>query len=784
MGAGGYRCSDEVQKDLKDHGASGWKEPGSEPGGVAESGVGGEDTLCVNEDAGVYKFDYEGGLFYIGQTQRSICTASTNMYLADVKHVNNSAVCEHVTDKPTHSNNLDKPQVFTNASPEHWCAPPPELDVLQLPDDLLRNLTVPRRPSGTYESCIAYVVDPRALYVALSDYVDERSELVREGGALRMVKISQLMPVSSENERKEQIIKVREAILNIRSAEPVACSNGWKFNTEHYTTTLVTEFSLVCDQEWLPRTGNTLFWVGSIFGNIFFGWMSDRYGRRPTTLLMIFLEVPLAIAASFPSTYWTYIGLRVAGGLFFPALYQQPFILALELMPPNRRTYAGIVVGMLFAAGMCVLALLAYIIRDWFYLSLATSLPFLLLYGYYWIIPESPRWLVGRGRIAEAENVLRNIGRMNGIQLPRGFLLLLHKKIKEEEEAGLLNGHIVSFSDVLEKDESIDRRISNMLTFKPDLTKISEEEQTKGLERILALEVAEIVNKKMRKGSKDSNEESRFNTELHQKSTQTDPLKSPAGSFRRKSLQLVTKMFMKDEDDEENRKMDEQNSEGDGKASLMDIWRYPNIRKKFLLLTFDWVALGVVYNSLSYNSSNLGVDDYLAFFIGGAVELPSYFIAWRCMERFGRRWVLCVFMCVGGLACLCCGFVPESWPWITVSLAMIGRLFAASAFAVFYVLIGELLPTVLRAQAMGAASFISGLGLLACPYIVHLAVYSRALPLIIMGILSILGGITALFFPETLHQPLPQTLGDGELFGRDFKILSCVEKPKRVVIDD
>ncbi|KAI8432993.1 hypothetical protein MSG28_013875 [Choristoneura fumiferana] len=160
---------------------------------------------------------------------------------------------------------------------------------------------------------------------------------------------------------------------------------------------------------------------------------------------------------------------------------------------------------------------------------------------------------------------------------------------------------------------------------------------------------------------------------------------------------------------------------------------------------------------------------------GGAVELPSYFLAWRCMERFGRRWVLCIFSCVGGFACLCCLFVPEGLPWVTVALAMLGRLCIGASFAVFYVQIGELLPTVLRAQAMGAASFIAGLGLLACPYIVHLAVYSRALPLMILGVLGVMSGITSLFLPETLREPLPQTLGDGELFGRHFKIFSCVE---------
>lgn len=39
------------------------------------------------------------------------------------------------------------------------------------------------------------------------------------------------------------------------------------------------------------------------------------------------------------------------------------------------------------------------------------------------------------------------------------------------------------------------------------------------------------------------------------------------------------------------------------------------------------------------------------------------------------------------------------------------------------------------------------------------------LPLMIMGGLMVAGGICALMLPETLHQHLPQTLEEGELFG-------------------
>ncbi|CAK1543406.1 unnamed protein product [Leptosia nina] len=644
-------------------------------------------------------------------------------------------------------------QVFTNATPEHWCAAPPELRILGLEDQLFRNLTVPRQ-HGVYESCKSHYVDPEKFFDALHE-IQNRSQITNIH-ELDYANVS--IPILSD------------LVLAVRSNDTIACQNGWSFSTSLYKRTLVSEYSLVCDSDWLPRTSNALFWVGSIFGNLFFGWMSDRYGRRPTIILMIFLQVPLSIATSFPGSYWTYIVLRIFCGLFFPALYQLPFILALELMPPAQRTNAGIVVGMLFATGMCLLAFLAYLLRDWYYISLATSIPFILLYGFVFILPESPRWLVGRGRIADAEKVLRNIAGKNNIALPRGFLLELHKTIKEEDELELSNGRVPNMRRTSLRDQHIERRISNMTTFKPDFKRIAEINEEIN-ERNSLLNVNNTTEKPVEIDENESQTSNKTNTIDSGVITQMSFL-------RRKSIQIVNRLISYEEDDDvfENKIMDDQNSEGDCKASPLDVFRYPNIRKKFLILTFNWVAIGVAYNSLSYNTPNLGVDDYLAFFIGGAVELPSYFIAWRCIERYGRRWVFFCFAIIGGIACVSCALVPEEYPWVTVSLAMLGRLSAAASFAVFYVQIGELLPTVLRAQAMGAASFIAGVGLLACPYIVYLAVIFKSLPLLIIGILSIAAGFTTLFLPETLNQPLPQTLGDGELFGRDFKILSCVQK--------
>ncbi|XP_011165690.1 organic cation transporter 1 isoform X2 [Solenopsis invicta] len=452
----------------------------------------------------------------------------------------------------------------------------------------------------------------------------------------------------------------------------VECRYGWNYDTRDYDSTLVTELDLVCDNSWWPSTSTTFFYVGSLFGNVVFGWIADKWGRRTAFFAILFLEVIFSIATSFSPNYVIYTALRTVNGLFFPAIYQIPFILALELMGPRYRTFAGMVICMFFASAMSLLALLGYLLRHWYTLSLATSVPFILLFSYYWIIPESPRWLLSKNRIDEAEVIVQQMAKVNGKTVPPNFLRKMEIEILKRQGISC-NGR---------------------------------------------------------------NTDSNIGVEGENR--------TPPPS-----------------------------------ATPMDLITNPNIRKKFFILAFDWVANAVVYNGLSYNTTNLGVSDYLAFFIGGIVEIPSYFITWYAMDRLGRRWVLCVTMMLGGLACVSCMFVPEDAVWVTVSLAMIGKFGIAASFAVFYVFVGELLPTVLRSQAMGIASFIAGIGLLTFPYIVHLAVYSRVLPLIVMGSLSVAGALTSVFLPETLNIHLPQTVEEGEMFGADFKLWSCPTIPKK-----
>ncbi|GIY29074.1 organic cation transporter 1 [Caerostris darwini] len=205
------------------------------------------------------------------------------------------------------------------------------------------------------------------------------------------------------------------------------------------------------------------------------------------------------------------------------------------------------------------------------------------------------------------------------------------------------------------------------------------------------------------------------------------------------------------------------------KNSSLDLLRYPQLRKKFIIITFCWMANIMSYYGLQFNISNLAGNEFVNFFLLGVAEVPGYLSSWIIMERFGRRWCsVAGFLCTG----VVCMLPAIEFPHNDIISSMLGKYFAALTFMTTYQQSSELYPTVVRSLGMGMSCTLAMLITLVVPYIVYLSIYGKAIPFIIIGLFGILAGILASFLPETLNENLPQSISDAEKFGLDQKFFS------------
>jgi len=160
--------------------------------------------------------------------------------------------------------------------------------------------------------------------------------------------------------------------------------------------------------------------VGTVIGSMLAGMPGDRYGRRDSLRGMAVLYVVSALGCALAWNWTALVIFRFIGGLAIGGSSVLGPMYIAEISPAKWRGRLvglfqfNVVFGILLAyLSNYVLGTMGFGAAEWRWKLGVTALPaaffFLMLFG----IPRSPRWLVKKGRIDEARDVLRLIGEEN-----------------------------------------------------------------------------------------------------------------------------------------------------------------------------------------------------------------------------------------------------------------------------------------------------------------------------------------------------------------------------------
>ncbi|XP_046384743.1 organic cation transporter protein-like [Ischnura elegans] len=410
--------------------------------------------------------------------------------------------------------------------------------------------------------------------------------------------------------------------------------------------------------------------LGILVGSVFFGIMADKFGRKIPLLASIALQTTAGIAAACIQSFEGFLVLRFLIAFATGGMMMTSFVICMEIVGGWWRTAVPILYHLPFGLGYSALGGISYYFRSWRQLQLVISVPCTLLLSYWWLIPESPRWLLAMDHHNEAEKVLGTAAKVNGRVWNNAHLMNLRRH-KEN-------------------------RVS-------------------------------IVSIKFREPNIIHNNDSK----------ETFKRKPRNANYRKRQ-----------------------------KGHIFDLLKTPNLRRKTLAISYSWLASGLAFFGAAQYMSRLGGNIFINVAISGATQVVGTLLSWYLMHTFGRRNTLLVSHLFSGVSCLLIACVLKGWKWLPVALAANGLIGLAVVLSTNYLYSCELFPTVVRNAGIGVASMCARIGSLTAPFIATLDTIHPLIPPITFGIFPLVAGILVLLLPETSNQHLPDTIQEGEDFGK------------------
>ena len=201
---------------------------------------------------------------------------------------------------------------------------------------------------------------------------------------------------------------------------------------------LQTKFGL--SAEAMGGAASAAIW-GCVFGVMFAGRISDRFGRRKVLIVSALLFAVSAIGSAIPSNISQFVIARFIGGLGVGMASMLSPLYISEIAPAKNRGMLVTLYQLAIVLGINLIYFINLLIAGmgdeqwnidsgWRYMLGSETLPALVFFVLLFFVPESPRWLAKEGRMDEALGIL---SRINGRERGKEVLDEIRETLKEEK---------------------------------------------------------------------------------------------------------------------------------------------------------------------------------------------------------------------------------------------------------------------------------------------------------------------------------------------------------------
>lgn len=166
------------------------------------------------------------------------------------------------------------------------------------------------------------------------------------------------------------------------------------------------------DATWTGMLGAATL-AGLFIGTSLFGYISDRVGRRKMFLADIIAIGLISVATMFISSPVELLVMRVLIGIVIGADYPIATSMITEFSSTRQRAFAvGFIAAMWYVGATCA-NLVGWCLYDieggWRWMLGSAFIPCVIILIGRFDLPESPRWLIRKGRIAECQQMMEKI---------------------------------------------------------------------------------------------------------------------------------------------------------------------------------------------------------------------------------------------------------------------------------------------------------------------------------------------------------------------------------------